>query len=303
MERDEAVSTRRVPVRPLDGGPASCDAVVVEEPLAVHVAGPDGPGGVLATTMRTPGDDLALAVGLCWSEGLLRAPDDLVDASRCPQGEGRHLPAEERPVLVRLRREPELGPMARRGVMSSACGVCGRQSLDDLGERLAALEGSARAADGRRSEAVTTAAVLHRLPGQLRAAQEVFGSTGGLHAVARFTGDGRLLDVAEDVGRHNAFDKLVGRAVRAGDVDWSADVVLLSGRASYELLAKAVLVRTGVVAAIGAPSSLAVDVATRFGTALVGFLRDGRGNVHSGAARLGLADHQHPVALGAGVGA
>lgn len=261
----------------LDGAARRTDAVVVEEPLMVRVAGPRGDGDVLATTMRTPGADLDLAVGLCWAEGLLREAADLLDASRCSTGDAAAPPVDQRPVLVRLRDEPDLDGLARRGVMTSACGICGRTELDDL---------AARAPAPHPVDTHVDPEVLSQLPGRLRSAQAVFGLTGGLHAVARFTPDGTLVDLAEDVGRHNAFDKLVGRAVRSGDVDWSGQVVLLSGRASYELLAKAAMVRAGVVAAIGAPSSLAIEVAERFGITLVGFLRDGGGNVHTHPSRL-----------------
>lgn len=281
MDSPERVLPHRMDVvHALDGGGTRTDAVVVEEPLEVAVAGPRDDGEVLAVTMRTPGDDLALATGLCWSEGLLGESSDLLDASHCRAAPrtGRTPDADAQRVLVRLRRTPDLASLRRHGVMTSACGVCGRTTVDDLARRV-----PDRAPAG---DLHVDAAVLATMPQRLREAQRVFGATGGLHAVARFDEAGNLLDVAEDVGRHNAFDKVVGRAVRHGDVHWSRDVVLLSGRASYELLAKAAMVGVPVVAAIGAPSSLAIDVAERFGITLVGFLRGGSGNVHTHPQRV-----------------
>ncbi len=276
-----------VPVHDLDGRWAGHDAVVVEEPLEVRVSGPSGKGAPLAVTMRTPGDDLSLAVGMCWSEGVLTSSTDLLDVAWCRSDDpvtdpgtaaARRDDNDRNVVTVRLRRPPALDHLARHGVMTSACGVCGRMVLDDLDDRLPAPPASTGHVDQH---------VLRELPQRLRGAQAVFGATGGLHAVARFGFDGELLDVCEDVGRHNAFDKLVGRAVRRGVTSFDDQVVLLSGRASYELLAKAAMVRAPIVAAIGAPSSLAVEVADRAGITLVGFLRNGRGNVHSHVQRIG----------------
>ncbi len=271
-----APSHAEVAVRHVLTGAPSRDHVVVEAPLDVRVAGADGPGHTLAVTMRTPGDDLALAIGLAWSEGLLRSPDDLLDASWCDRDRPESEADAPTGVLVRLRRTPDLRRHARHGVMSSACGVCGRTTMEDLDERVGQVQaGRAPVPDP------VDPRLLLTLPDRLRAAQEVFGTTGGLHAVARFDRDGALLDHAEDVGRHNAFDKVVGRSVRSGGLPWTDDIVLLSGRASYELLAKAAMVGARVVASIGAPSSLAIEIAERHGICLVGFLRDGHGNVHT----------------------
>lgn len=247
------------------------DHVAVERPLTVRVRGRDGEQSILATTMSTPGDDLALAIGLCLSEGVLPRPAALMDAQRCPDV------TEGDVVLVTIDTPRiELGNAARVTVMSSSCGICGRTAVQDVADRSRVQRGGAAVVES----------VLRALPARLRDQQDVFGKTGGLHAVALFDLEGALLDLCEDVGRHNAFDKIVGRAVRRGSVPLDNTIVMLSGRASYELLAKAAVVGAPVVAAIGAPSSLAVDIAQRCGITLVGFLREDRGNVYTHSGRI-----------------
>jgi len=264
------------------------DVVVVEEPLAIRLRAGDDTATV-AVTMRTPGDDLDLALGFLLTEGVVRDAGDVLDVAWCPDDGDRAdgvdgadgVGAVGNVVTVTVRGAmPDLGHLQRHGTISSACGVCGRTSIDDLADR-AAVE-----AAGTPTAATVGAAVLTALPARLAAAQRLFASTGGLHAAARFSRDGELIDLREDVGRHNALDKLIGVAARRGDVDWSDDIVLLSGRASWELLSKAVVVRAGIVAAVGAPSSLAVAVAQRYGVTLVGFLRDHRFNIYAHPARL-----------------
>lgn len=260
------------------------DVVAVEEPLAMRLAvGEDV--RPLATTMRTPGHDDELALGWCVAEGLVSERADVFDVSRCTRWEQEapdhptdHDHANVVTVTLRGSQPPALDHLDRHGVVSSACGVCGRMSIDSL-----ATSGIARVPDtGRR----LAADVLHVLPAAMRAAQDGFADTGGLHAVARFDLDGRLLALREDVGRHNAFDKVVGAALLDAALPLADDVVVLSGRASYELLAKAAVAGVGIVAAVGAPSSLALDVAEEFGITLVGFLRADRANVHTHPHRL-----------------
>jgi FdhD protein len=268
-----SASHRVVTVQSLDGGERE-DSVVVERALTIRVRGRSDEAQVLATTMRTPGDDLALAVGLCFSEGLLGGVSDLVDVQRCPDAT-----PDERDdvVLVTIdRSHVDLGHLHRHGVMTSACGLCGRTLLEDIVSR--ARVGS--------SPVVISPEVLQELPASLRRAQHVFGRTGGLHAVATVDSTGFMSELREDVGRHNAFDKVVGRAVRADRTPLDGQVVVLSGRASYELLAKAAIAGAPVVAAIGAPSSLAIALAESVGITLIGFLRPDRGNVYTHPARV-----------------
>ena len=248
---------------------ATRDRVAIERALQIRVRIGDDER-VLSTTMRTPGDDVALAVGFLHAEGVLGGAPALRGAEQVGDDS------------VRV----ELGPDAaaalaaseRTFVTSAACGVCGRASLDglDFGD------GSRLPGDGAR----VTAAVIHRLPGALRAAQATFDSTGGLHAAALFSLEGGLVAVHEDVGRHNAVDKLVGRLLLAGELPLSNRVLMLSGRASFELVQKADAASIPIVAAVGAPSSLAVERAAAAGMTLLGFVRDGGFNVYCGAARV-----------------
>lgn len=253
---------------------AELDQLAVERPLTVVVRGRDEVRHVLAVTMRTPGDDLALAIGLCLSEGILPHQRLLLDAQQCSEDTGGDdgdttLVTIDLPTL-------DLGDVTRNVLMNSACGLCGRTAIEDVAVRSRVVRGGATVAPQ----------VLHRLPSQLREVQHGFSATGGLHAVALFTLDGELCDVREDVGRHNALDKVIGRAVREGAVPLVDRIVLVSGRASYELVAKAAVAGVPVLAAIGAPSSMAVDLAQRCGITLVGFLRDARGNVYTHPGRL-----------------
>jgi FdhD protein len=183
--------------------------------------------------------------------------------------------------VVRVELAPDVAVdeqrLARSFVSTSACGLCGKTSLAGL---------PAVPRGGRRTRLTVTAALLHGLPETLRRAQAVFDRTGGLHAAALFDTTGRMLDVYEDVGRHNAVDKLIGAQVLAGATSLGRHVLLVSGRAGYELVQKAAVARIPVLAAVGAPSSLGVELAAAAGMTLVGFLRDGRFNVYAGAARV-----------------
>jgi FdhD protein len=268
-----ASSSARVRVQVVEDGAVRRreDSVAVEEPLEIRV---ESPGGAfpLAVTMRTPGDDLELAAGFLHSEGLVDAREQIVTLRHCMQ-----VPREQRDntVTVRLTQAPTVAAaaLARRFTVSSACGVCGLESL------------SALAARGVRPVTPTgvRAEVLLQLPGRLREAQRLFERTGGLHASGLFDADGALLCAREDVGRHNAFDKVVGWALLEGRLPLTGATVVVSGRTSYELVQKAVVAGVGVLAGVSAPSSLAVQLAERFGLALVGFLRERRFVVYSGA--------------------
>lgn len=244
------------------------DALAVEAPLQIRVQ--DGPDLV---TMRTPGHDLELTAGLLLSEGLVRRREDFLHLAPCE--------ALDDIVRVELSQLEQARTQAieRAGVVSSACGVCGKTRLDHaLLTSLPPLPPTPRV-DSRR---------LLALPRRLREAQASFQRTGGLHAAALFDATGKLLAVREDVGRHNALDKLLGWALLEDRLPLHEHLVLLSGRASYELLQKSIVAGVAVVCAISAPSSYAVQLAREFGVTLVGFLREGRFNVYAGAERVRL---------------
>ena len=252
------------------------DMLAGEEPLEIRLAAGDQQQ-TLGITMRTPGADFELAAGLLFSEGVVAAREEIVGLRYCVDGEQLY-----NVVSVELRRAalPDLGGLARSTVTSSACGVCGKTSLDNLRER-----GYAAPGPGPR----VAPAVLYALPEQLRAAQGLFSSTGGIHAAGLFAADGTLIALREDVGRHNALDKLIGWALLNGRLPLRDQIVLVSGRASYELLQKCVAAGVGMVCAVSAPSSLALAVAREFGVTLVGFLRGERLNVYCGIERIMIA--------------
>jgi FdhD protein len=264
----------RVQRTSLDRRVETDDRVAVEAPLEFQLHHPvlGLEPASFGTTMRTPGDDEWLAAGLLFGEGIVNQASDIEaieSSTRRPNV-----------VNVRLRAQVPLEPQtpARRFSAGSSCGVCGTTGLD------AAI---ARAAATRIvSSGSVNISVLLGLPGRMRKAQSKFGDTGGIHAAALFDFNGTLLSVAEDVGRHNAFDKLVGANLLAGRLPLSDRVVLLSGRASFELVQKALRAGVAVLAAIGAPSSLAVNLAVASGLTLVGFLRETQCNVYSNPQRL-----------------
>ncbi len=272
------VSTRTVCAR--NGSVQSrADELATEEPLEVRVAYFEA--GVerrrsVAVTMRTPGNDFELAAGFLYSEGVISGPEAVGQIAYCTDVDG---PQMYNVVTVHLRPGVPFDPerLSRNVYTTSSCGVCGKASL----ELVRTVCPSRPVGDFRlRPE------VLLRLPDTLVRAQPVFARTGGLHAAALFDGTGRLLLAREDVGRHNAMDKLIGALLLAGGLPASNTVVLVSGRASFELVQKAVLAGIPVLAAVGAPSSLAVELAREFGLTLIGFLRADRFNVYSGAERI-----------------
>jgi FdhD protein len=253
------------------------DLVATEEPLEIRlmVGGEETP---LAVTMRTPGADAELATGFLFAEGVVarRADIEAIAHSREPE-----LSPRERgnALLVSLAGglAPDLRRLERHFQATSACGVCGKASIDALQRR-----GVQPVGVGPR----VSAAVLYAVPERLRAAQGVFAATGGLHAAALFAAGGELLALREDVGRHNAVDKLVGWALAADRVPLSEEFLVVSGRASFEIVQKAAVAGVPLLAAISAPSSLAVATARAFGMTLVGFLREGRCNVYCGRERV-----------------
>ncbi|HZF09417.1 MAG TPA: formate dehydrogenase accessory sulfurtransferase FdhD [Thermoanaerobaculia bacterium] len=253
------------------------DLVAAEEPLELRVTVEEGGHRVrhgVAVTMRTPGHDFALAAGFFLSEGIVAAREAIWNIAYCPEAE------EPNVVDVHLKPGVSFDPQrfSRNVYTSSSCGVCGKTSIDLVRTVCPARPiGLTRIAP----------AVLTSLPDTLRQAQPVFSRTGGLHAAGLFDASGRLLLQHEDVGRHNALDKLIGTLFLDGALPASDRVLLVSGRASFELVQKALAAGIPVLAAVGAPSSLAVELAQEFGLTLIGFLRNGRFNVYAGEERIG----------------
>jgi FdhD protein len=278
---------RRVSHRTADSVTDRPDTLVVEEPLEIRVN-----GSALTVTMRTPGSDVELAQGFLLTEGLIGCRNDVLRVQYCRGAETRSTPESLRSsppgdginnynvldvTLTPGVTLPDVN-IARNFYSTSSCGVCGKASLD-------AVRLSSRHSPGDDPSAVSTA-TLTSMPAQLRSAQKVFARTGGLHAAALFTVDGTLLAVREDIGRHNAVDKVIGWALEAGHVPLSGTVLLVSGRASFELTQKAVMAGIPVLAAVSAPSSLAVDLAAQSGLTLVAFLRGDSMNIYSRSDRI-----------------
>lgn len=252
------------------------DRLAVEEPLEIRLETPAGPVP-LAVTMRTPGDDLELAAGFLFGEGIVRCAEDIVTLRHC-----RQVPADRRDntVTARLLSGPATAAagLARRFTVTSACGVCGLESLDDL---------AARGVRPVQETPVDPDALL-TLPARLRESQRTFDRTGGLHAAGLFAPSGELLCAREDVGRHNALDKVIGWALLRGSLPLDRHTLMVSGRTSYELAQKSVASGAGILAGVSAPSTLAVELARGFRLALAGFVRDDRFLLYTG--RLGNTD-------------
>jgi FdhD protein len=251
------------------------DKVVTEEPMEIRLHGPGQEPEALAVTMRTPGNDFELAVGFCLTEGLLRDADALDTVAYCLAGQGEQ---EYNVVTVKLRHPVDRRGHQRTFVANASCGLCGKTTLDEVEQQCPPVAPGPTVARS----------VIAALPARLRAAQSVFDATGGLHAAARFTADGELVAVREDVGRHNALDKLVGHAVLERHVPLGDDVLMVSGRVSFEIVQKAAMAGIPVVCAVSAPSSLAIDAARRLGQTLVGFVRGDTANVYTHPERLDL---------------
>jgi FdhD protein len=255
------------------------DRLVVEEPMEIRVRWQNG-GAVeeksIAITMRTPGEDFDLATGFLFAEGIIGGRDDVVDVAYCLDVEE---PQERNVVTVTL--APgivvDAERLQRNIVAYSSCGLCGKATLESLDlTGYAPIEG----------DVTVPRKILGSLPERMRAGQPAFEATGGLHAAALFATDGTLISLREDVGRHNAVDKVVGEQFMEGTVPLGDRVLLVSGRAGFEILQKALAARAPIVAAIGARSTLAVELAERFGMTLVGFLREEKFNVYSHAERI-----------------
>ncbi|HEY8755543.1 MAG TPA: formate dehydrogenase accessory sulfurtransferase FdhD [Candidatus Dormibacteraeota bacterium] len=247
------------------------DELATEEPLEIRLGGQP-----LSVTMRTPGADFDLTVGFLVTEGIVEAADQIASMRMCPHGADAS--GAFNVVEVTLQREVEVAAPARNFFMSSSCGVCGKASIDAVRTR--------SRFDVSGDELAVSPAVLASLPVRLRTAQAVFARTGGLHAAAVFDARGELLCAREDVGRHNAFDKVIGWAATGRRLPLSSHIILASGRASFELTQKALMAGIPILAAVSAPSSLAVQLAEESGMTLVGFLRGGRMNVYTGHQRV-----------------
>ncbi|MFE6843360.1 formate dehydrogenase accessory sulfurtransferase FdhD [Streptomyces sp. NPDC057686] len=254
------------------------DTLVAEEPLEIRLNGKP-----LAITMRTPGDDFALAVGFLVSEGVLGSASDVRAVTYC---EGATEDGSNTYNVVNVQLAPGVPvpdiTLERNVYTTSSCGLCGKASLDAVRTATRFPLRDSAAEDTVR----IPARLLGELPDRLRAAQKVFDRTGGLHAAGLFSPQGELLDLREDVGRHNAVDKIVGRAFRAGLLPLAGAVLLVSGRASFELAQKAVMAGIPILAAVSAPSSLAVDLALESDLTLVGFLRGQNMNIYAGEERI-----------------
>ena len=280
-DRARRSSKTRTRVRVVEDGKMRVrpDTLATEEPMEIRLI-TGGERQTVAVTMRTPGADFELAAGFLYGEGIVKSSDDIAKISYCVDSD---LDAAQQYNIVNVElrggREYDLRPLERHFYTSSACGVCGKANLEQL-----ELRGCPVALPGPEVSAET----LYSLPAKLREAQGLFDATGGLHAAALFDGDGNLVALREDVGRHNATDKLVGWALLENRLPLSGHIVMVSGRSSFEILQKCLTAGVPFVCAISAPSSLAVDVAREFGMTLVGFLRERRFNVYAGRERVAL---------------
>lgn len=257
------------------------DTLAIEEPLEIRLeygCQSDRVVQNISVTMRTPGNDAELAIGFLFTEGIVKHKTDIEGVKPLFTCAGD----KENIIVVKLKDGviPELKNAERNFYTTSSCGVCGKGSIDAI--RTVSIYGDAV------NESKVSAEILHTLPDVLAENQEVFSYTGGLHACALFDLTGNLVMVREDVGRHNALDKLMGAAWNNNNLPLAEKVLLLSGRASFELIQKAAMAGIKIVAAVGAPSSLAVELAHEFNITLIGFLRNHRFNIYTGAERVGL---------------
>ncbi|MCO6509923.1 MAG: formate dehydrogenase accessory sulfurtransferase FdhD [Aridibacter famidurans] len=271
----------RIPVRKVsdDRSEDTSDSLAVEEPLEIRVGFLDGDvrrNRAVSITMRTPGDDFELAAGFLFTEGIISSPDQIENIKHCGP---KDTEGETNTVRLDLSDDTEidLNSLERHFYTTSSCGVCGKSSIDALYTGAKKIEPGDFRIDG---------ALINAFPDKLRRHQDVFEQTGGLHASALFGADGGLIEIREDVGRHNALDKVIGARLLDGETFLSETVLMVSGRASFELVQKALMASIPILLAVGPPSTLAVELAKEFGMTLVGFVRDGRYNVYAGAERV-----------------
>jgi len=266
------ITVRRRVTRISDGSrDVTFDLLAAEEPLEIRVDGRS-----LAVTMRTPGNDYELAAGFLVTEGLVAGGSDIARISYCPGGEQQEFNVLDVTLAPGVPAPP--AEASRPFVTTSSCGLCGKAGIESVRTRSRHAVGD--------DPLTVPVSLLCELPARLRDAQKVFDRTGGLHAAGLFDATGNLVCLREDVGRHNAFDKVIGRAALDGWLPLRSHVILASGRASFELTQKAVMAGIPFLAAVSAPSSLAVELAEEAGMTLVGFLRGDTMNVYAGAHRL-----------------
>jgi FdhD protein len=276
--RHSTAQTRVLKVR--DGAASErMDRLAGEEPMEIR-AGPLGhPPEAVAVTMRTPGRDFELAAGFLFTEGLIGSAD-VQKVSYCDDLDG-----DQAYNVVTVRTRGPIRPHAERNFYTtSSCGICGKAALDQVEVRCEAVI----------SDITLTGEVVKGLPGALRGAQRLFEQTGGLHAAGLFTRSGEVITVREDVGRHNAVDKVIGKMLLEGALPLSDRVLMVSGRASFEIVQKAAVAGLPIICAVSAPSSLAVEAADRLGISLVGFVRDNGFNVYSHSERIDPLGGQGP---------
>lgn len=243
------------------------DVLAVEEPLEIRVR-----GRAITVTLRTPGADDELAAGLLLTEGIVRNPGDILAIEPCGRGHGGNVVN----VVLAPEIQVDFARLTRHVMASSSCGLCGKTTIESVHSQFAPVSSCEK----------VRVSILESLPQKLRAAQSMFDRTGGLHAAGVFELNGKLLCVREDVGRHNAVDKVIGRTLLDGKHPLDQHILLVSGRASFEIMQKALAARIPVIAAISAPSSLAVDFAATSGQCLIGFLRGDRMNIYAGASQI-----------------
>jgi len=276
-------SSQAIEISKVDGSRVTTrnDIVAVEEPLEIQLSSPSADGSAaksVSITMRTPGDDHELALGFLFTEGIIQSADQVISVRHCGEAD----PDSGLKNIVRVEIDPDidlqLDRLERHFYVTSSCGVCGKASLDAL-----RVTGQSSLAP---QQTVFSSQALVDMPDIVRQQQPLFSKTGGLHAAAIFGSDGEIAIVKEDVGRHNATDKAIGSLFSAGRLPGYDLALLVSGRASFELMQKALVAGIPLLAAVGAPSSLAVRTAKEFDMTLIGFLRDGTFNIYAGPGRV-----------------
>lgn len=287
MKAAPGISTTAVRRISIENGDADTeDLLAVEEPLEIRIKPSGKPHRAVSITMRTPGNDGELAAGFLFTEGILNSPEQIEQIRHCGLKIGKGNGALDRAtalnsntIRVDLRDgvDIDLKRLERNFYTTSSCGVCGKSSIEALRTGIQQLPSN---------DLTVSSELIHRLPILLRGSQSVFDQTGGLHASVLFDREGTLDIVREDVGRHNALDKVIGAKFLDGKLPLSSKILLVSGRASFELVQKALMAGIPILAAVGAPSSLAVELASEYGMTLLGFVRDGRFNIYSHGGRI-----------------
>ena len=287
MDKDSSILKHSIIKVNADHTLATLDTLAIEEPLEIRLAYGDKLNRTvknISVTMRTPGNDAELATGFLFTEGIIKHQNDLASVAHCFIACAEN---KENVIQVELNESliPELKNTDRNFYTTSSCGVCGKGSIDAI-KTVSAFQ------PDKNNDLWVTQDILLELPDRLRQHQRVFEATGGLHACALFNAGGELMLAREDVGRHNALDKLIGAALNNNWLPLDQHILLLSGRASFELVQKAAMAGISIIAAVGAPSSLAVQLAAEFGITLVGFLRQQQFNIYTMEHRILLPHYE-----------